>query len=133
MTQIYENIKELRLLRGMTQTQLADKLGYADKSMIAKIEKGQVDLPHSKILAFAKVLAVEPGELMGWDSEPSSSSEADQADRLFIEKYSRDVFDVAMKYSKLDSTDKVRATERIDTLLEDDKYRLGGEYEGKAI
>lgn len=51
----------------MTQSELAEKLGYADKSMIAKIEKGLVDLPQSKILAFAKALSISPGELMGLD------------------------------------------------------------------
>ena len=44
MLQIYSNIKTRRKQLGYTQTELAKKLGYADKSMIAKIEKGQVDL-----------------------------------------------------------------------------------------
>ena len=52
---------------------LAEKLGYADKSMISKIEKGLVDLPQSKILAFAEVLKVTPGELMGLDNTVSHS------------------------------------------------------------
>ncbi len=69
MIQLYKNIKEKRLLLGMTQTDLAKKLGYSDKSMIAKIEKGQVDLPQSKILDFAKALDVSPGDLMGWEDE----------------------------------------------------------------
>ena len=34
---IRENIKKLRLGVGMTQAELAKKVGYADKSMIAKI------------------------------------------------------------------------------------------------
>lgn len=67
MLQLYKNIKAQRIALGMTQTELAEKAGYADKSMIAKIEKGSVDLPQSKILAFAKILDIEPGELMGWD------------------------------------------------------------------
>lgn len=54
----------------MTQTDLAKKLGYADKSMIAKIEKGAVDLPQSKIIAFAEALDTTPSELMGWDDSP---------------------------------------------------------------
>lgn len=69
MLQLYENIKKHRLSLGLTQTELAHKLGYADKSMIAKIEKGQVDLTQSKIMAFAKVLGTNPGDLMGWDDD----------------------------------------------------------------
>lgn len=78
MLKLYENIKNRRLELGLTQTQLADKLGYADKSMIAKIEKGSIDLPQSKILAFANALKLAPGDLMGWDDNPSSSA-PDQA------------------------------------------------------
>ena len=44
MLALYTNIKERRNKLNLTQTDLANKLGYADKSMIAKIEKGQIDL-----------------------------------------------------------------------------------------
>lgn len=47
MLQLYKNIKSRRVELQMTQSDLAVKLGYADKSMIAKIEKGAVDLPQS--------------------------------------------------------------------------------------
>lgn len=67
MLQLYKNIKNKRNELQMTQSELAKKLGYADKSMIAKIEKGLVDLTQSKILTFADVLQTTPGELMGWD------------------------------------------------------------------
>ena len=68
----YKNIKTRRTELRLTQSELADKMGYADKSMIAKIEKGTVDLPQSKIFAFAKALETTPLYLMGldeWDKE----------------------------------------------------------------
>lgn len=65
---LYQNIKRRRLQLGLTQSELAKKLGYADKSAIAKIEKGMVDLPQSKIKAFADVLETTPAELMGWST-----------------------------------------------------------------
>ena len=68
MISLYENIKKRRIEMGMTQSDLAKKAGYADKSMIAKIEKGQIDLPQSKIMLFAKILQVMPGGLMGWET-----------------------------------------------------------------
>lgn len=67
MLQLYENIKKRRMALGFTQTDLADKLGYADKSMIAKIESGKVDLAQSKIISFANALHCSPSELMGWE------------------------------------------------------------------
>ena len=67
MLDLYKNIKKYRTEQNITQQQLALKAGYKDKSMIAKIEKGLIDLPQSKIIAFADIFGIEPGELMGWN------------------------------------------------------------------
>ena len=40
------------------QEQLAELMGYSEKSMISKIEKGQVELGIGKIMKFAEVLGV---------------------------------------------------------------------------
>lgn len=61
----YENIKYLREKSGLSQEQLAKLAGYSDRSSIAKIEAGKVDLSQSKISAFAKIFGVTPAELMG--------------------------------------------------------------------
>ena len=75
MIDLYENIKNRRLELGMKQEDLAKKTGYSGKSMIAKIEKGLVDISQSKIELFAKALDTTPQELMGWgsDSEDAES------------------------------------------------------------
>lgn len=67
MLQIYHNIKKYRQQFGMTQTELAHKLGYADKSMISRIENGKVDLPQSQIQKFADVFGISASTLMGED------------------------------------------------------------------
>lgn len=67
---LYKNIKTRRTELGITQTQLAEILGYSDKSMIAKIEAGKVDLTQSRIVAFAKALKISPIDLVGWEEEP---------------------------------------------------------------
>lgn len=67
MLETYQNIKKLRKEKGWTQTDLAKKVGYTHKSMIARIEAGKIDLPSSKIIEFAEVFGVEPGDLMGMD------------------------------------------------------------------
>lgn len=82
MLELYKNIKRRRQQLKMTQTDLALKMGYADKSMIAKIEKGNVDLPQSKILAFANVLETTPSELMGWDYEADPTETVDNIYKL---------------------------------------------------
>ena len=65
MEQLYKNIRARRIELGMTQQELADKMGYMNRSSIAKVENGAVDLSQSKIIQFAKVLETTPGELMG--------------------------------------------------------------------
>lgn len=66
MLELYKNIKEERLKKGWTQSDLAQKMGYSDKSMIAKIEAGKVDLPQTKIRLFAKIFNCTESQLMGW-------------------------------------------------------------------
>lgn len=66
----HENIKFLREKQGLSQDTLASMVGYGDRSSIAKIEAGKVDLPQSKIAAFAKALHVSPAQLMGIDKDP---------------------------------------------------------------
>ena len=53
----------------MSQEDLAKKAGYTDRSSIAKIERGDVDLPQSKIIALAKALMIPAGDLMGYEPQ----------------------------------------------------------------
>lgn len=62
---LYDNIKTLRENLKMSQDELAKKVGYKDRTSIAKIESGKVDLSQSKIFAFANALNTTPEELMG--------------------------------------------------------------------
>ncbi len=65
MLPLYENIKRRRLELGMSQDELAAKLGYKSRSTIAKIESGINDITQSKIIAFAEALHTTAGYLMG--------------------------------------------------------------------
>lgn len=73
MIKLYENIKKFRIENGMNQSTLAEKVGYADKGMVSRIEHGKVDLSQSQIEKFAEVLNVSPATLMGWEDEPSDA------------------------------------------------------------
>lgn len=77
MLALYKNIKEKRLALGLSQEELANKVGYKDRTSIAKVESGKIDLPQSKIEAFAKALKTSSAELMGWDEEKTTGSEID--------------------------------------------------------
>lgn len=70
----HENIKLLREKLGLSQEELALKVGYKDRSSIAKIEAGLVDLAQSKIAAFASALSVTPAQLMGINDADGAAS-----------------------------------------------------------
>lgn len=69
MLKLYSNIKRLREERGLSQDSLAKLTGYTDRSSIAKIEKGLVDLQQSKIELFAKALGTSAKDLVGWEDD----------------------------------------------------------------
>ncbi|MBO4855820.1 MAG: helix-turn-helix domain-containing protein, partial [Bacilli bacterium] len=56
---IGEKIKSLRKRKHLTQSDLAELLGYKDKSMIAHIENGDSDMPYDKMLLFIKKLNID--------------------------------------------------------------------------
>ena len=68
---LYNNIKKRRQEIGMTQSELAYRVGYSDKGMISKVENGKVDIPQSLILKFAAALKTDPAHLMGWETDIS--------------------------------------------------------------
>lgn len=69
MSSIGSKIKQRREELGMTQTDLALKLGYTSKSTINKIETGINDITQSKIIKFANALDVSVSYLMGWNND----------------------------------------------------------------
>ena len=73
MNELYINIKNRRLQLKMTQTELAKKVGYADKGMISRVENGKIDLSQSQIMKFADALETDPASLMGWMDSATES------------------------------------------------------------
>ena len=49
MSTIYDRIRARRLELGLTVEDLAQQLGYKDKSSISKIENGKADIPQAKV------------------------------------------------------------------------------------
>lgn len=66
--EIGERIKQRREFLGMSQEELAHKVGYKSRSSVNKIEIDGRGLPQKKIIAFAKALETTPGYLMGWSN-----------------------------------------------------------------
>lgn len=70
---IGSKIRTLREEKGLSQEELAQKMGYKSKTSIHKIEQDVTDLPLSKVNEFAKILGISPAYLMGWDEHISDS------------------------------------------------------------
>lgn len=68
---IGQRVKIRREELGMSQEELAKKIGYKSKSSINKIELGFRVLTQSKIKAIADALDTTPSYIMGWDEEAS--------------------------------------------------------------
>lgn len=63
----HENIRIYRNAAGMTQTELALKLGYTDRSSIAKIETNKMNVTVEQLEKIADVLGVPPVDLLCWN------------------------------------------------------------------
>lgn len=69
MKSIGDRIKFRREQLGMSQAELATKLGYKSRSSINKIELDSRNLTQSKIKAIADALETTPAYIMGWDDD----------------------------------------------------------------
>lgn len=79
--------------------------------MISRVEAGKIDLPLSKVEIFASALNVTPEYLFG------VAEDQDRLDRvsMYLELFN--------KIKMLDETDRLRIAERVDTMLEAEKYQ----------
>lgn len=60
-----ERIRRARLLKGLSQKELAAICGYSDSTTIYKIEKGLQDIPTSKIKVLCSALDIDFNYLKG--------------------------------------------------------------------
>lgn len=120
---IGERIKSRREELGMSQDELAKRVGYKSRSSVNKIEADGRGLPQNKIVAFAKALDTTPSYLMGW--EPVSDEDIGNAfanDNLFdivnnITAFSPSERNHIIKYLQLLEINRKKADKYIDQLL----------------
>lgn len=103
-----ENLRKIRTIRGITQEELSEKLGYSSRSSINKIESGERDMPRSKIALAAKILGVSPLEL--FKNDP-----IDNEVELIAENQ---VIELQKNFDKLSEKNKMRLNAYIQALLD---------------
>jgi transcriptional regulator with XRE-family HTH domain len=89
MAKIGFRIKARREALGMSQDELALKMGYKNRSTIAKIENGTNDVVQTNIVKFAEVLNTTIAYLMDWEEEqknkPTNEGELSEGQRKLYE------------------------------------------------
>ena len=81
-----ERIKNRRKELGLSQEELAEKLGYKSKTSISKIEQDITDLPLSKVAKFAEILKTTPGYILGTDETDAQIQMLPIRERLQLEE-----------------------------------------------
>ena len=114
-------IKMIREQLGMSQEELAHKIGYKSKSSINKIELGIQGLTQSKIKKIADALQTVPGDIMGWADEVPQMT---QPCELFEQCYGKEAFAAVKMFVQLDQIDQTKITTRMEVMLEGEKYAL---------
>lgn len=66
---IGERIRIKRVDSDMSQTDLAKKAGYYDKTVISRMEHAGDDISMKQVKRVAKALGVSPAFLMGWEDD----------------------------------------------------------------
>lgn len=65
-----ERVKQARLAKGLTQSQLAKCARYAGATSIASLEtQGRCNAAAEKIVNLCKVLDTDPNTILGWNDE----------------------------------------------------------------
>ena len=88
MAKIGDNIAARRKELGLTQDQLAEKMGYKTRSTISRIESGANEVPAGNIAKFAQVLETTKDLLIGKKEE--NQMERTYNDAMFRETFERD-------------------------------------------
>lgn len=120
---IGQRIKSRREELGMSQEDLAHRIGYKSKSSINKIELDIQQLRQSKIKQIADALETTTDYIMGWsEKEKGETQEQHTVTDLIKNQYGSDVYELVQLYSKLNEAGKKKIMEELRDTAELEKY-----------
>lgn len=117
---IGQKIKQRRTELGWSQRDLAARMGYNNNSTVARIEKGTVDIPQSRIVKFSEVLGVSIAYLMGWEEEIKQDPVA-LAERHFEILMDEDIADIFEDFKVLDGQQRQLVKDLVHSLAQTKK------------
>jgi transcriptional regulator with XRE-family HTH domain len=119
MINIGDKIKQLRELKGISRKELAAEIGLS-LSGYSKLERGETDLPLSKLYRISEVLEVEVSKILDFDAQ-----------KVFNISNNQTVQGIGTEELHLHNHISVH-TEKYITMLETENARLKGELENLA-
>lgn len=110
-----EKIKDRRKALGMTQQELAEKMGFKTRSHISLIEQGERNIPVNKIKELAKILDISPEYLVGWRNTLESSSDS----KVMVNNKSHNILDTTSDPLRIiiNATDLITLSSDIDLAI----------------
>lgn len=115
-----DKIKQRRLELGWSLRELAKRMGYANQSTVSRIEKGEIDIPQSKVVKFAEVMGTSVAFLMGWD-EDIQQDPVGLVERHFEILMDEDISDLFEDFKLLDVTQRKIVKDLVHSLAETKK------------
>ena len=115
-----DKIKQRRLELGWSLRELAKRMGYANQSTVSRIEKGEIDIPQSKVVKFAEVMGTSVAFLMGWDEEIQKDP-VGMVERHFEILMDEDINDIFEDFKLLDVTQRKIVKDLVHSLAETKK------------
>lgn len=103
-----DRIREIRVSLEISQTELAKRAGYSDKTRISKIENSGNEISMKQVKRIAKALNVDSAFLMGW-RQPEDTDRAKDIRSAYLTntfKLSDDEVELIESYRLLDETGK---------------------------
>jgi transcriptional regulator with XRE-family HTH domain len=114
---IGERIKHLRLLAGISQEELGNRVGV-QRAAINKYEKGSVtNIPIATIEKIAQTFDVSPTYIVGWNDTESNPLSAEVKVLQGVKRfYGKEVVEIIEQYVHLNSIGKKRVLQHLEDM-----------------
>ena len=98
---IGKRIRRRRKELGMTQGELAAKMGYSDRSAICMVETDRRDITWENVCKYAKALQCSPSYLMKWE-DPIPDDDLELLEEVYADPVLRKkLMDYAIKLKEI--------------------------------
>ena len=125
MNIIGNKIRDLRILSGLSQEELGNRLGVK-RAAINKYEKGVVtNIPISTVEKMAEVFDVNPGHIVGWIGSASTDTLSLEVKIIngVSKSFGKEAVDALEGFVNLNAKGKKRVLQYIEDLASSEEFR----------